>query len=165
MGSKDPQSEIRDPKSTWLVSRLAALLYFPSMFRRKSLTKDVFALSLGFAVFWGLLACVSLCTLETALHEQERSTCGNTTADDDRAYRAQPIDDCCLCPDISSPAGTTQQRETGEQLVSLGSVTSPLLFDVGPAPIPSYRTCDLVDDSTPKINAPPLFLRVRSFRI
>ena len=133
------------------------------MFRLKSVTKNAVALSLSLAVLWGLMGCASLCSLEDSLHGSELSVAGAIS--DDRTDSVEPIDDCCLCPDISSPAGTTQQRETGEQIVSLVSAAPRLVFNKEPALIFSYRIRQIVDDSPPKINAPPLFLRLRSFRI
>ena len=133
------------------------------MFRLKSVTKNAVALSLSLAVLWSLLGCASLCLLEGDLHDWEILVAGAIS--DDRSDRVEPIDDCCLCPEISSAAGATQQRETGEQIVSPDSAAPRLVFDTGPALVFSYRTPQIVDDSPPKINAPPLFLRLHSFRI
>jgi hypothetical protein len=137
---------------------------FLSMFRLKSLTKNAVALPLAFTVLWSLLGCASLCTLESTLHESERSACGGAGADD-RAGSVDSTEDCGLCPDITSPAGTTQQRETGEQLVSLYAATPRLVLDLETALVFSYQTSKLPDDSPPKINEPPLFLRLRTIRI
>ena len=136
------------------------------MFRLESVTTNAVALSLTLAVLWGLMGCASLCSLEDSLHGSELSVAA-TISDDriDRIDSLEPIEDCCLCPDISSPAGTTQQRETGEQIVSLVSAAPCPVFNTEPALILSYRIRRIVDDSPPKINAPPLFLRLRNFRI
>lgn len=139
------------------------------MLVRAPFNKVAASLTLTLAILWGLLACVSLCTFESSsrgagnrahVSAQSINVVGWTND-----LSIEPVNNNCLCTDISVQSTPVQQREGGDQPLLAELESRSVGMGIGSSLAHFGWSSDVPEYSLPRINAPPLFLRLRTFRI